>query len=393
MSSRKTFEGEADSGDYAKATASGTDDRMAALGTLAAGAAHEINNPLTYMLLDLERVQRTLRALAAQDEAPTKEELHALAQAIGRAVDGANRVRKTIRDLATFSQGDVERRGLVDVRSVLESAMQMAWHEIRHRARLVKGLSEVPPVEANEARLAQVFLTLLVNAAQAIPEGHADVHEVRVTTRLDESGRAVVEIADTGAGIPEGTLARVFDPFFSTKGEGSVGMGLAVAHGIVRAIGGEMSVASREGHGTTFRVALPVARSYRRISSGSMRAVVPRRRVLLIEDEPLVREALAQALADAADVTKAATAGEGLELCGRGVEFDVVLCDLMMPVMSGMDFYVEVVRTFPHLAGRIVFMSGGVFTPRARSFLESVSNPCLEKPIDMGRLRSLIART
>src|SRR5262249_29796154 len=151
-------------------------------------------------------------------------------QSLSQAVEGANRVRQIVRDLMTFAQGNVEQRGLVDVRGVVESSIQMAWHEIRHRARLVKSLGEVPYVEANEARLGQVFLNLLVNAAQAIPEGHANENEVRVTTRTDEDGHAVVEIADTGGGIDPEALPRIFDPFFTTRGTGT-GLGLSISHG------------------------------------------------------------------------------------------------------------------------------------------------------------------
>src|SRR5258708_6272365 len=175
---------------------------MAALGTLSAGVAHEINNPLTYLLVNLEHVLRRLRAASASDD-PVGElaagvnggGLAGLARSLQQAVEGANRVRQIVRDLLTFAQGNVEQRGMVDVRGIVESATQMAWHEIRHRARLVRSLAEVPPIEANEARLGQVFLNLLVNAAQAIPEGQADVHEVRVSTRTDDHGKAVVEVS------------------------------------------------------------------------------------------------------------------------------------------------------------------------------------------------------
>jgi CheY-like chemotaxis protein len=259
----------------------------------------------------------------------------------------------------------------------------------------VKQLREVPPVEANEAQLGELFLTLLVNAAQAVPEGHADVNEVRVTTCVDEAGAVVVEVMDTGTGITPDALPRIFDPFFTTKGGvAGVGLGLSIAHGIARDLGGSLSVASEPGKGSTFRVSLPAARSYRK-SSGRWRTVPPaRKRVLVIDDEPLVRAAIAEALAAENEVVHVGAAKEGLALMLAAREpFDVVLCDLMMPVMTGMDLYVEVVRAAPSQAGRIVFMTGGVFTARAKAFLESVSNACLEKPLQIGKLRSVLART
>jgi signal transduction histidine kinase len=376
-------------------------DRMAAIGTLSAGVAHEINNPLTYLLVNLEHVIRRLRAASASDD-PLEElgespggGLPALVQALQQAVDGANKVRQIVRDLLTFSQGSVDQRGGVDVRGIVESATQMAWHDIRHRARLVKSLGEVPPVDANEARLGQVFLNLLVNAAEAIPEGRADQHEVRVVTRTDEHGNVVVEVSDTGMGIPPENLSRVFDPFFTTKGEAGTGLGLSISHGAIRSLGGEISATSVPGRGTTFRVVLPPSKTWRGAapaSSHDLRTQV-RRRVLVVDDEPLVGEAIARALSDENDVDVVTEARQALTRVQKGAVYDVVFCDLMMPVMTGMDLYAEIVRAAPKLAGRLVFMTGGAFTPRARAFLENVINPCLEKPLDTSKLRSIVARS
>jgi PAS domain S-box-containing protein len=373
-------------------------DRMAALGTLSAGVAHEINNPLTYLLVNLDHVLRRLRAASASDD-PIQEltssggGLAAMVQALQHATEGANRVRQIVRDLLTFSQGHFEQRGVADVRGIVESAMQMASHEIRHRARLVKSLADVPPVEANEVRLGQVFLNLLVNAAQAIPEGHADDNEVVVATRTDDAGNVVVEVSDTGVGIAPEDMPRIFDPFFTTKGEGT-GLGLALSHGTVTSLGGRIDFESRAGRGTTFRVVLPPAKTWRGTQPASAHDVraLARRRVLVIDDERLVGEAIARSLSDENEVHIVTEAAQALARLAAGERYDLVLCDLMMPVMTGMDLYAELVRRAPELTSRIVFMTGGAFTARARSFLESVTNPCLEKPLDMGRLRSLLAK-
>jgi PAS domain S-box-containing protein len=376
-------------------------DRMAALGTLSAGVAHEINNPLTYLLVNLEHVLRRLRAASASDD-PIGElangsgtgGLTGLVQSLQQAVEGANRVRQIVRSLLTFSQGNVEQRGVADVRGIVESAVQMAWHELRHRARLVKSLGDVPPVDANEARLGQVFLNLLVNAAQAIPEGHADRHQVRVSTRTDARGNAVVEVSDTGIGIAPGDLPRIFDPFFTTKGEAGTGLGLAISMGTVRALGGDILVESTLGRGSSFRVIIPPAKPWRSSAPSSSHRVraLPRRRVLVIDDERLVGDAIARSLSEENDVEVVTDAQQALSRIAAGGTYDVILCDLMMPVVTGMDLYTEILRTAPKLAGRLVFMTGGAFTPRARAFLESIGNPCLEKPLDMGKLRSLLAK-
>jgi len=213
-------------------------------------------------------------------------------------------------------------------------------------------------------------------------------------TRADGDGRVIIEVSDTGAGIPGEALPRIFDPFFTTKPEGGVGLGLSISHGTVKAMGGELQAESAPGRGSLLRVILPVAKAYRAAAPSGvlpLRQAGPRRRVLVIDDEPMVGHALARVLADESDVEVLTEARGALALIAAG-SFDLVLCDLMMPVMTGMDLFAEVVRKAPRMAGRIVFMTGGAFTPRARAFLESVSNPCLEKPIDVGRLRSLVAR-
>ncbi|OJH36016.1 PAS domain S-box protein [Cystobacter ferrugineus] len=232
-------------------------ERMVSLGTLAAGVAHEINNPLAYLLSNLHFVETEVRGLAERVPALSGEEGLEIQQALREAIDGGNRVRDIVRDLKTFSRGGDDLRSPVDIHTVLDSCANMARSEIRHRARLVKNYGTVPRVFANDTRLGQLFLNLLVNAAQAIPHGNAHQNEIRVTTTC-EAGQVMVEIQDTGVGIPPEHLTRLFDPFFTTKPVGvGTGMGLSICHGIVTAQGGRISVESHPNQGSTFRVVLP----------------------------------------------------------------------------------------------------------------------------------------
>jgi PAS domain S-box-containing protein len=375
-------------------------DRLAAIGTLAAGAAHEINNPLTYAMINAEHVLRQLRIVVAEGRATHNAAevgnlLSPLLDSLVQAVDGMTRIREIVRNLMTFSQGTVEAHVLVDVRSVVESSIQMALHEIVHRARLVRDLGEVPPVEANEARLGQVFLNLVVNAAQAIPEGDTRRHEVRVTTRTDEAGNAVIEVGDTGVGIAPEMLPRIFDPFFTSKGPGQgVGLGLSISLGTVKSLGGDIHVASDPEQGTVFRVVLPSAKGWRtsHCAPPSEAAVGERKHVLIVDDDRRVGAALERALSGVANVETTTDARAVLDRLAAGDRWDVILCDLLMPETSGMDLYREALRVAPDAAKCIIFMTAGAFTSRARAFLDGVRNPCLEKPIDLGQLRSLIAR-
>jgi signal transduction histidine kinase len=375
-------------------------DRLAGIGTLAAGAAHEINNPLTYALINLEHVAKQLRAACGAGYSLTFDDqvdrLPALVQAVQQAEEGMRRVRNIVRNLLTFSNGAVEVRSVVDLRGIVESSIQMAMHELVHRGRVTRDFGEVPPVLANETALGQVFLNLLVNAAQAIPEtGSSSVHEVSVTLRTDEEGNAVVEVSDTGVGIPPEHLPRIFDPFFTLKGPNQgTGLGLSISHATVTGLGGRIEVASRVGKGSSFRVVLPPSR-HARSSAGRITVSpddVPRRRVLVIDDDAPVGEAIARVLQDEAEVEVLTDGRAAMTRLAPEERWDVILCDLMMPGVSGIEVYAAALERAPNLAGHFVFMTAGAFTPRARAFVASVPDRCLEKPLSVDRIREIVRR-
>ncbi len=272
-------------------------DRMASVGTLAAGVAHEINNPLAAVIANLDFVDGTMRGKLGGHATPGMERSDAailadLRAPIDDARDAADRVRVIVRDLKIFSHSATEEPiGSVDVEAILESSVRMAWNEIRHRARLVKQYTLVPRVRGSEARLGQVFLNLIVNAAQSLPEGSAEDNEIRVSTRLDGE-RVFVEVADTGAGIPPEIIGRVFDAFFTTKPVGvGTGLGLAICQRIVTDLGGELTVESALGKGTTFRAALPVSHEPKtKVATPVEPTLVSGRRgrILVVDDDALV---------------------------------------------------------------------------------------------------------
>ncbi|MGH7434698.1 MAG: sensor histidine kinase [Polyangiaceae bacterium] len=236
--------------------------RLSSLGTLAAGMAHEINNPLAFVLLNLEFLRAEVAELLAdRDESPShgERERH-IAQVFAEIQSGAERIRDIVHGLKTFARPELEARGSVDVLAVVKASIAMVAHEIRRRARLTTDFDPcLPPVVGNEARLGQVFLNLLLNAVQSLPEDQVSVQEVRVIAKA-HANRVVVEVHDTGAGVPPEIRGRIFEPFFTTKPVGSgTGLGLAICHGIVSAHGGTMSVDSEPGKGSCFRVELPVA--------------------------------------------------------------------------------------------------------------------------------------
>jgi len=243
-------------------------DRLATVGRLAAGVGHEINNPLSYILSNLRFIRKELE----QNDEPSPEDRQDVLEAAAAAHEGAERVRLIVQELRMMSRPDDVALGRVELGSVVRGAVKLASRELRDRAQLVEDCEGVPAIWGNGPRLSQVVLNLLINAAHAIAPGKPMVHEVRVVARASGSGSVVLEVRDTGCGIPPENLERIFEPFFTTKpiGEGT-GLGLSVCHNIITAMGGTIQVESEVGRGTIFRITLPEAAA-REASSGSEKA-------------------------------------------------------------------------------------------------------------------------
>jgi signal transduction histidine kinase len=370
-------------------------ERMASAGTLAAGVAHEINNPLAVAMANVEFAAEQLHRGESSGDAGAGPGGSALEEAVRDAREALERIRDIVRDVKMFSRPEEETTGPVDVRRVIDSAGRMAWNEIRHRARLIKDYRPIPLVNANESRLGQVVLNLIVNAAQAMPEGHADRNELRVVTRAQEDGRAVIEVVDTGAGIPRQNLDRIFDPFFTTKPVGvGTGLGLSICRRIVLQLGGTIEVESEVGRGSLFRLVLPAATGSLTASqvAGEPAPARRRARVLVVDDEAALGRALLRTLGGDHDVQFLTSGTEALARFMAGDRFDVILSDLMMPEMSGMELHEQLRQVAPDQAARMVFLSGGAFTAAAREFLDRVPNQTIDKPFKPTKLLEVIAQ-
>jgi PAS domain S-box-containing protein len=369
-------------------------EKLAVAGQLAAGVGHEINNPLSFVMgnihFALEQIQ-TLSQVEARDA------LKETAEALAEAREGAERIRGIVRDLKTFARADDAHLKQVDVHATLEFSLSMAMNHIRYRAQVVKCYGTVAPVWANEAKLGQVFLNLLINAAQAIPEGDSARHRIVLTT-YSRDEHVVVEVTDTGMGMSPDVLSRAFEPFFTTKAQGEgTGLGLSICHGIIKALRGELSAASKPGKGSTFRVVLPTRSVGTEAVAPTLASVVEAppvqgKRVLVIDDEAGIASVMRRIIGRGNEVVVASSGREALALLERDTEFDRIFCDLMMTDLTGMDVHAQLAKRHPECLPRLVFMTGGGFTARARAFLQNYSHPRIDKPFEPELIRRLVAQ-
>ncbi|MBI5509738.1 MAG: hybrid sensor histidine kinase/response regulator [Deltaproteobacteria bacterium] len=365
-------------------------ERLAALGRLAAGVGHEVNNPLTYLQLSLEEIHERLAAA----DPPTQVQ-----EPLDNARDAAERIRKVVERLHAYSKRR-DLRGSVDVKDAVKSALRVAGPRLRQLARVELCVEACPAVWGDESRLVQAVVNLLVNAAQAV-EGAERPALVEVRCAPDAAGNVVVAVHDNGVGISPEDLRRVTEPYFTTRAEsGGLGLGLFVTRGIADAHGGRLELESERGIGTRVRLVLPPApidhappavptAADAASPVGGLGAAAtpsaPRPHVLLIEDEPALARTLARALARRFDVTTTASARDALARLGSG-GFAAVICDLMLPGMSGMAFADRLAEVDPSLRARTIFITGGAVTTAATEFLDRADVDWMEKPLKLAEL-------
>jgi two-component system cell cycle sensor histidine kinase/response regulator CckA len=393
-------------------------DRLSTMGTLAAGIAHEINNPLTYVLCNLESLSQDVPKLAelmrrchaalcshlgadvvkelleAEGDSFSPTTFDDVAARFRDVLSGAIRIQNIARGLSTFSRVEGSEVAPVHVHHAAEQAITLALNQIKFRARLVKDFGQVPLVLGSDSKLAQVFLNLLINAAHSIDEGHVEHNEIRIRTWADDAA-VFVEVSDTGKGIAREHHDRIFEPFFTTKevGAGS-GLGLSISRNIVTAFGGEISFSSEPGKGTRFLIRLPRLPEDSQASDASTQAdapprSTPRGRILVVDDEQGIRAIIARMLGRKHEVVTAASGEEAEAILEKDRRFDLIYCDLMMPRISGMELHAWLAERDAGLAAQLVFMTGGAFTPGASAYLARVGNLRVEKPFDTVVFREL----
>jgi PAS domain S-box-containing protein len=387
-------------------------DKMTTVGLLAAGLAHEINNPIGYVLPNLQLLQEQItiiqeivnmheKGTAESEIAKFKEAnnfddvMEEIPQILSDCLEGAGRVSNTTKELRQFSRMDDGTTEEVDLSDLLDSSLTIAANEIKFRATVIKKYSDIPNVMVNRGKMSQVFLNIIVNAGQAIEEGHVKDNWIQVKTGR-KADKVFVEIANSGPTIPPDIIPKIFDPFFTTKPQDQgTGLGLSISYSIVQQHKGTIEVESSAELGTIFRVWLP---HIKELETQFVEAPAPEAeteisgRILIVDDEQGILRYLGMSLDPPHSAVLTASGQEALEVLERDQAFDVVLCDLMMPELSGMELLDRVRSDHPQMAPRFIFMTGGAFTPRAGEFVKSIDNQILDKPLELERLRSAIRK-
>ncbi len=391
-------------------------DRLATVGHLAAGVAHEVSNPASFVLgnlLTIEQQLARLKTLAERAEnelAPssraTAVEMLTVLDEVSSLVEdnliGIDRIARVTRELQSYSRLGRAQASRVDLNAVVKQAANLVRNSLRERATLVE-LEPIPEIVADATKLEQVVTNLLVNACHAIEPGAPSRNQVRIATRVREPGgtSSTIELSveDTGCGIPADRLRDIFEPFFTTKPrEQGTGLGLSMAREIVQFHGGELSCSSVEGRGTRFSVSLPVRNALAvapaRLGTArdtSSTAARGRARVLVVDDEPSIRRVLAAFVERHHDVVTRASGEAALELLQQDANFDIVVCDCTMPGLGGVALHAQVSSIVPRLANRFLFCTGAILTPSTRDALERGGNRILLKPFPPSELVESIA--
>lgn len=400
-------------GQERRTTAIAHSEKLAALGTLVAGVAHEINNPLTVlrfgleacttMFMPLTTVAQEIRRWAIRGAGASAEQIRVLSeraetgalphedeQMLKEMLSATMSIADIVRDLRIFSRSDSDREDLqlVDVSDLIDQALRLVGRQISTIARIERDYSrDLPQVLVPQGRLAQVLINLLVNAAHAIEEVQRPVHRVRIVTRTDDEFLAI-SISDTGPGIVPEAIERIFDPFYTTKRAGhGTGLGLSISRSIMQDLGGDLIVESVHGSGATFILLLPIPdQASIRTHLGSTTVPAPRsvnllrRTVLLVDDDEYILSAYARALGRSCDVLMASDGREAIELLSSGSHADALVTELSLPDLDGKELYEWVQTARPDLASRTVFVTAEATLQRYESFMSGLPNRVLLKP-------------
>ncbi len=359
-------------------------EKLATMGGLLAGVAHELNNPLTIVIGQIHLLRHAVKDSSLVQRS---EKIHA----------AADRCVRIVRNFLALARQHTPERGEVRLNDVVDQAIELLAYELRTGGvELVFDRAEdLPTLWADAHRLHQVLVNLVVNAEHAmrgIPAGR----RITLTTRFDpEHARVHLEVSDTGPGIPPEIQARIFEPFFTTKPSGQgTGLGLSLCQGIIEEHGGTIRVVSEPGRGATFLIDLPVVTPPVVTAPAPAEAppAIASKSILVVDDEPDIAATLAEMLQGAGHRVEVAADGQmALEMLQHH-GYDLVVTDTKMPVLDGLELYRGLERRFPQLRHRIIFVTGDVLDQDKRNFLAATGAPCLAKPFDLDEVLAVVQR-
>jgi two-component system cell cycle sensor histidine kinase/response regulator CckA len=369
-------------------------DRLAAVGQLSAGVAHEVANPAALAIANNGKLRTLLAELIAPGNMPTPERVREIGGECARVAEdnrtALERIRAVVRDLQTYSRLERSRVERVQINEIVDRTCNLVNASLRHGATLDKHLSTLPAIAADEGKIEQVLTNLLINAIHALEhvedKNRPNGKHIVVTTRVD--GDAIMlSVTDNGCGMTDAVRQRAFEPFFTTKREHGTGLGLAIAIEIVRRHRGEITCTSSVNEGARFDVRIPIDTGLD-MPAAAPEAPLPhalnkRGRVLLVDDERAVAMVYGELLSMHHEVVIAHGGKQAVELLDKSERFDVIVCDLMMPELDGVGVFETAVGSRPELASRFVFCSGGLVTARARELAARPNTRLLYKPVSI----------
>jgi signal transduction histidine kinase len=400
-------------------------ERLATVGKLAAGVAHSINNPAAYVVANLDEIRECMAPLAdltqlaldairrqgSEQERTELKRLVKIARApmvfddigdmLAESLEGMGRIRDIVHDLKGFSAQDDEAPLPTDLTRVVETALHLAQADLKHRVNLQVHMPELPPVLGASGRLSQVVLQLLLNALQSFDDEHQGERRVEVIGVVDQ-GAVALTVRDNGRGMDRNTQERIWDPFFTTHTRGALGLGLPICQDIIARHGGTLTVESAPGAGTSVTVRMPSMQDavhFSRLENPLDGATDPLHgaSILVVDDEPAIVRCIQRLLRAAGEVRTATSGRDALDQLLEGLTPDLILCDLMMVDLSGVELYEQVLAQRPELEPRILFITGGAFTDRTRAFTEEHFDRIIEKPFESkvlrDRLRAALSTT
>lgn len=364
-------------------------DRVATMGTLAAGIAHDLNNPLAYVTASAEVLLEEIAML------PGRDDLAAMAR---DCLEGARRAATIVSQLQTFARGSTDgTNGVANISSVVEFAARMADNQVKHKAHIEVHCPPELTVAMEESKLGMVVLNLLVHATDNMEPGDASRHRVLIEAVAAEEGWVKIRVEDDGPGLSAEELRKIFDPYSSshTPPRGMTGLGLAISQRLIAEANGRVEVQSTQGQGTRVVVWLPVPASNRpsaRVGAtpktSAAAATTPKATILIVDDEDKLRSVIRRALSRY-DVHEAVHGRQALERIADR-QYDLILCDIMMPEMTGVELFAVLTEENPAQAQRMVFLSGGAFTSSAGDFLALTKQPIVDKPFRIDTLRTAV---